>query len=209
MVFVMPNDAPFNAQIRQAAREIAAGRGSSDRTFALASLYDLTADRLVRFSASITRRQHDAEDAVSATMVKIASRPKLLLGAERPWHYLLRMVRNESLVILRSRSRWSSIGSIAERLVGRSADVVEQDDENRRVWDALASLPGPQREVVVLKIWEQMTFAEIAEVLQITPSTAASRYRYALEKLSSKLAPDAVPETSPESVPEPIAEVAR
>lgn len=184
---VMQNDAPFNAQIRQAAREIAAGEESSDRTFALASLYDLTADRLVRFSASITRRQHDAEDAVSTTMVKVASRPRLLLGAERPWHYLLRMVRNESLVILRSRSRWSSIGTIAERLVGRSADVVERDDENRKVWEALASLPGPQSEVVVLKIWEQMTFAEIAEVLQITPSTAASRYRYALEKLSCKL----------------------
>ena len=187
MVSVMPNDAPFNAKIRQAAREIAAGRESSDRTFALASLYDLTAERLVRFSASITRRQHDAEDAVSSTMLKVASRPKLLLGAERPWHYLLRIVRNESLVILRSRSRWSAIGSIAERLAGRSSDVVERDDENRLVWDALSSLPAPQSEVVVLKIWEQLTFAEIAEVLQITPSTAASRYRYALEKLSSKL----------------------
>ena len=65
--------------------------------------------------------------------------------------------------------------------------VVERDDENRLVWDALSSLPAPQSEVVVLKIWEQLTFAEIAEVLQITPSTAASRYRYALEKLSSKL----------------------
>lgn len=205
MVFVMSNDASFNAQIRQAAREIAAGRGSSDRTFALASLYDLTADRLVRFSVSITRRQHDAEDAVSTTMVKIASRPKLLLAAQLPWHYLLRMVRNESLVILRSRSRWSSLGSIADRLSGRSADIVEQDDENRRIWEALASLPGPQREVVVLKIWEQMTFAEIAEVLQITPSTTASRYRYALEKLSSKLSPIAVPDSASDSV----AEVAR
>lgn len=187
MVDVMRSDAQINAQVRQAAREVAAGGDAADRTFALASLYDLTADRLVRFSASITRRQHDAEDAVSTTMVKVASRPNLLVGAERPWHYLLRMVRNESLVILRSRSRWSTIGSIAERLIGRSSDVVERDDENRKVWDALASLPGPQSEVVVLKIWEQMTFAEIAEVLQITPSTAASRYRYAIEKLSIKL----------------------
>jgi RNA polymerase sigma-70 factor (ECF subfamily) len=183
----MPNDAPFNAEIRQAAREIAAGRTSSDRTYALAGLYDLTAERLVRFSASITRRQHDAEDAVSTTMLKVASRPKLLVGADCPWYYLLRMVRNESLVIIRSRSRWSAIGSIADRLIGRSSDIVERDDENRILWDALASLPAPQSEVVVLKIWEQLTFAEIAEVLQITPSTAASRYRYALEKLTEKL----------------------
>lgn len=188
MTGIMPNDAPLNARIRHAAREIAAGRDSSSQTLALAQLYDLTADRLVRFSASITRRQHDAEDAVSATMVKVASRPKLLVGADQPWHYLLRMVRNESLVILRSRSRWSALGSITDRLIGRSCDVVERDDEKRRVWDALAALPTPQSEVVVLKIWEQLTFAEVAAVLQITPSTAASRYRYALEKLSNKLA---------------------
>ena len=184
---VMPNDAPFNARIRQAAREIAGERESSAQTLAMAHLYDLTADRLVRFAASITRRQHDAEDAVSTTMVKVATRPKLLVGADQPWHYLLRMVRNESLVILRSRSRWSAIGSIAERLIGRSSDVVERDDENRLVWKAMESLPATQSEVVVLKIWEQLTFAEIAEVLQITPSTAASRYRYALEKLAGKL----------------------
>lgn len=191
MAFVMQSDAPLNAQIRRAAREISTASESSDRTFAMATLYDLTSDRLVRLAASITRRQHDAEDAVSAAMLKIASHPHLLVGADRPWHYLLRMVRNEALVILRTRGRWSSIGGMAERLIGRSTDVVERDDERRFIWDALAALPAAQREVVVLKIWEQLTFAEIAEVIQITPSTAASRYRYALEKLSSRLRPQA------------------
>ncbi|WP_182868957.1 RNA polymerase sigma factor [Rhodopirellula sp. JC639] len=207
----MPSDAPLNAQIRQAARQIAGERESSAQTLAMAQLYDLTADRLVRFAASITRRQHDAEDAVSATMVKVASRPKLLVAADRPWHYLLRMVRNESLVILRSRSRWSAIGSLADRLIGRTFDVVERDDENRLVWQALASLPAPQSEVVVLKIWEQLTFAEIAEVLQITPSTAASRYRYALEKLAGKLARPSAANSAvqPAASPKPTAELVR
>jgi len=42
---------------------------------------------------------------------------------------------------------------------------------------------------VVLKIWEGMTFAEIAHVLGESPNTAASRYRYALQKLSQYLQP--------------------
>jgi RNA polymerase sigma-70 factor (ECF subfamily) len=42
---------------------------------------------------------------------------------------------------------------------------------------------------LVLKIWEGMTFAEIAEVLGESPNTAASRYRYALQKLSQHLQP--------------------
>ncbi|MCC9599629.1 sigma-70 family RNA polymerase sigma factor [Stieleria sp. JC731] len=177
----------FNCQIHQAAREVAKATVASSRTFALAKLYDLTADRLVRFAATVTRRQHDAEDAVATVMLKVASRPELLMRAERPWHYLLRMVRNESLVIVRSRSRLAAIGSLADRLMGRTVDVVEQDDEKRVIWQALESLPDDQREVIVLKIWEQITFAEIGEILELSPSTAASRYRYGLEKLSGKL----------------------
>ena len=41
----------------------------------------------------------------------------------------------------------------------------------------------------MLKIWEGLTFAEIAEVLDESPNTAASRYRYALQKLSQSLQP--------------------
>ena len=184
----MSPDADLNEKLRQTAREIAASVDVDDQ-LGLAVLYDMTAERLLRLSATITRHQQDAEDAVSIVLVRLAGRPQLLISADRPWHYLLRMVRNESLVILRSRGRWTSISRLADRLVGRGGDIVAQRDESRHVWDALSTLPGKQREVIVLKFWEQMTFAEVAEVLAITPSTAASRYRYALEKLSRCLRP--------------------
>jgi RNA polymerase sigma-70 factor (ECF subfamily) len=48
---------------------------------------------------------------------------------------------------------------------------------------ALSALAGDQREVVVLHVWGELTFAQVAEVLGISPNTAASRYRYALSKL--------------------------
>jgi RNA polymerase sigma-70 factor (ECF subfamily) len=54
---------------------------------------------------------------------------------------------------------------------------------------ALALLPDDQREVIALKIDGGLTFAQIADVLNISPNTAASRYRYALEKLRSVLEP--------------------
>ena len=40
-----------------------------------------------------------------------------------------------------------------------------------------------------LKLWENLTFAQIAEALEISPHTAASRYRYALDKLRDVLRP--------------------
>jgi len=47
----------------------------------------------------------------------------------------------------------------------------------------LAALPQNQREVIVLKIWHKHTFEEIGELLEISPNTAAGRYRYGLQKL--------------------------
>ena len=51
----------------------------------------------------------------------------------------------------------------------------------------LQSLDQPQREVIVLKIWHGHTFEEIGELLEISPNTAAGRYRYGLEKLRKAL----------------------
>jgi RNA polymerase sigma factor (sigma-70 family) len=58
---------------------------------------------------------------------------------------------------------------------------------------AISVLPEEQRAVVHLKIWEDQTFAEIAETLGIPANTAASRYRYALDKLEGLLRPICAP----------------
>ena len=51
----------------------------------------------------------------------------------------------------------------------------------------LAELPLEQREVIVLKVWHDCTFEEIGGLLEISPNTAAGRYRYGLQKLKLKL----------------------
>ena len=54
---------------------------------------------------------------------------------------------------------------------------------------ALAELPDEQREIMILRVWGQMTFEEAAATLDISPNTAASRYRYALAKLKERFQP--------------------
>lgn len=154
----------------------------------LGGLFDLTASRLVRMAIAITRNQDDAEDAVQTALHRVAMRPEPLRNAERPWPYLLRMVRNEALLIGRKKRRWmTGSHSIADLVTRRRVDALEQEDTNRAVWAALRTLPAEQAEVVVLKTWEGMTFAEIAAVLDASPNTVASRYQYGLKKLASKL----------------------
>ncbi len=166
---------------------------SGNGVAALAGLFDLTSQRLLRFAVTITRNQHDAEDAVQASLVKVAASPERLASAVQPWLYLLRIVRNESLLILRKRKRSNLFASLADLICQCGTDQAEQEEQFQAVWSALRGLPTEQSEVVVLKIWEQLTFAEISETLQISPSTAASRYRYALEKLTPKLRRHASP----------------
>jgi RNA polymerase sigma-70 factor (ECF subfamily) len=172
----------FEERVHRAAQRLA-----ESGVAALGGLFDLTSQRLVRFATTITRNQHDAEDAVQASLARIASRPTLLRDAERPWAYLLRVVRNEALAAARKQRRWSLTLNLIDLCTRRQVDELEQEETHRAVWQALRRLPVAQSEVVVLKIWEELTFAEIGEVLEISPFTAASRYRYGMEKLQGLL----------------------
>ena len=82
-----------------------------------------------------------------------------------------------------------------ERLAGEAASLfAPAADPDERAFraaltEALGELPIEQRAVVHLKLWEGLTFEAIAEALDLSPNTAASRYRYGLDKLRERLRP--------------------
>jgi RNA polymerase sigma-70 factor (ECF subfamily) len=154
---------------------------------ALGALFDLTSQRLVRLAVALTRNQHDAEDAVQTVLVRVAGRPQLLRDVNCPWAYLLRMVRNEALAIARRKQRCGTASNLADLVTLRRVDELEQEETHRAVWAALRALPAEQAEVVVLKIWETLTFAQIGQILETSPNTVASRYQAAMSKLTRRL----------------------
>lgn len=156
---------------------------------ALGALFDLTSHRLVRFAVTLIRHQHDAEDCVQTVLVRVAREPSLLASVTSPWAYLLRMVRNEALVLARRKRSRPVLGDLTDLVTFRRVDELEREETHREVWAALRTLPVEQAEVVVLKIWEELTFAEIGQILDTSPHTAASRYQSALTKLTRRLAP--------------------
>ena len=178
----MASQNSFSERVRDCAERLTAVGVS-----ALGALYDLTSDRLVRFAVTLTRHQQDAEDAVQIALVRVASEPKLLGGAACPWAFLLRMVRNEALQIIRRKRRLATTSNLADLVTLCPVDELEREDTHRAVWSALRNLPPEQAEVVVLKIWEELTFAQIGQVLDASPNTVASRYQYAMSKLTSRL----------------------
>lgn len=65
---------------------------------------------------------------------------------------------------------------------------LEGEERRAAIEGALQRIPPEQREVLVLKIWGELTFDQIARELELSPNTVASRYRYALAALRRELA---------------------
>lgn len=104
---------------------------------------------------------------------------------EKPENYVVRSFRNRALNYRRTLWRrltreWESL-----RWFEKTPD---ETPEERAAMAHLAELPLEQREVIVLKIWHGCTFEEMGGLLEISPNTAAGRYRYGLQKLKTKLA---------------------
>ena len=156
---------------------------------AFAALYDRLAVRLLGAARTMTGSSAEADDVVHDLFVALARGRARLATVTDLEAYVFTMLRNA----VRRRGRRAAIDrravlAIAEdrRDTGAHATAAAElpDDE---LAAAVAALPEAQREVVALKIDAGLTFAEIAAVTGTSLNTAASRYRYALEKLRTAL----------------------
>jgi RNA polymerase sigma-70 factor (ECF subfamily) len=102
-----------------------------------------------------------------------------LVTPEAPRAYFYRAVKNAALNSLRDRRRESALPGDVDWLVHKGGDRIASLALQR----GIELLPADQRDVVILHHWSGLTFAEVSEALEISPNTAASRYRYALQKL--------------------------
>src|SRR5580765_5467958 len=149
----------------------------------LAELYDRHGAALFRVAWTLLRSRPDAEDAVQEVFLALARSPSTLKRIENPRAYLFSALRHAAARIVARRKNEPLPDEPPVRAPVAELDIDVADQLER----GLASLPGEQREVIGLKIDGGLTFAEIAAVLGIRLKTAASRYRYALEKLRSTL----------------------
>jgi RNA polymerase sigma-70 factor (ECF subfamily) len=124
--------------------------------------------------------------------VKLAREPELLDGVREKRAFLIRLAHNAAIDLIRRRgTRERTKENFAAEAISIFAPANDPDENVFRdeLSVALGELPEEQRAVVHLKLWEGLTFEEIADALDISPNTAASRYRYALDKLRGRLRP--------------------
>jgi len=140
--------------------------------------YDQHASRFFLFARQISRNRQDAEDVLQDALVRsmesaFPGRPDL------PFVY--RKIRHTAADFYRKQDRRTR----REQEFAADQDLWFQNPEpdHQDCQKLISQLPSEQKEVVVLKIWGELSFREIGDALEISPATAASRYRIALEKL--------------------------
>jgi len=158
----------------------------------LEQLYDRHGQALFAFVLNLTRDEADTCDVIQELFRRLASRANPLQGVRQERSFLLRLAHNLVVDLIRRRAARTRS---TDALAAESVDVfVRADDPDEQAFrselaEAVAELPPDQRAVVHLKLWEELTFDQIAQTLGISPNTAASRYRYGLDKLRSRLRP--------------------
>jgi len=154
---------------------------------AFAELYDACADRLYPFLVTMLGSRSDADDALQETFVRLARNRAKLARLDNLTAYLFTVARNEALRLLERRERLRLQSGNQELTEGAAQSDSPDTESLAALAAAIARLPNEQREIVELKTSGQLTFREIAEVLDVPQGTVATRYRAALARLKEQL----------------------
>ena len=158
----------------------------------LARLYDEHAGALYAFLLNFTGQEADARDLLQETFIKLAARPGGLAQAHNERAFLLQTCCRLGIDWtrqLRARTRHENDRARPDAALFAPADDPDTATFRLALTEALLDLPADQCAVVSLKLWQDLTFQEIAVAMNVSPHTAASRYRYALDKLRVRLRP--------------------
>jgi RNA polymerase sigma-70 factor, ECF subfamily len=154
----------------------------------LSDLYDAHADALYGYVLNLTRSPAESEDILHDLFLKVAREERHFRTLTRPKSYLFAMAHRAVIdAVRRTETR-------QRRHESAELPALFQPDPDHaffqaEVAGAMAGLPIEQRAVLHLKLWEDLTFEQIGTALGIPANTAASRYRYGIDKLRDRLRP--------------------
>jgi len=152
---------------------------------ALALLIDRYADRVHAYLVRHSGNRDDADDLLQETWVRVARSAKSFDTAKRFRSWVYGIATNLARDLFRRRTT----KQIALRAIAQTSardpgpDRVEDLVAGRELRDRIAELPEAMRAVVLLRYYEGMSEAEMAEILEVPSGTIKSRLNAALRKL--------------------------
>ena len=165
--------------------------------------FHLNGTRLLLFARGKTNSEADAQDVLQDAILRLwktYSSPEDGQFDPPPLALAYTALRNAAIDHARRTNRRTQREQKSEFVIRERDQVqswfetssLEQSEQAQIIKKALLQIPEKYQEILNLKIWGELTFAEIAENLNIPANTAASRYRYALEALRKILKPNSI-----------------
>lgn len=142
-------------------------------------------ESLLRYATALTCDPHLAQDVVQDVLIRAQSRWPRIASVEQPVAYVKRMIANEYLSWRRRRANRDVTLSnpVLADVAPVDADPTTRYDERDAMLGRIARLSRRQRAVIVLRYYENLTDAEIADILGCTEATVRSHVSHALAVL--------------------------
>lgn len=137
---------------------------------------------LVRTAYLLTGDVHHAEDLTQTALAKAYRSWRRVSRSDRPEAYVRRILVSCNSDRFRKRRVREALTAAPPEAAGRD-EAVSWADERSALLAALAALPPKQRAVIVMRYWEDLPEAEVAEILGCSPGTVKSQASKALAKL--------------------------
>jgi RNA polymerase sigma-70 factor (ECF subfamily) len=154
---------------------------------AFEELVEMFQKRISYYVERLVGDRHDADDVVQDVWVDVYRSISRLRspGAFRVWLY--RIARDKVYSMFRSRSRWMKPVDDAEIPADGPEEPAFSADDAARIHEGLEKLQPPQREVLVLRFIEDMSYEEIAGATGCRLGTVRSRIHYAKQALRKNM----------------------
>lgn len=132
-----------------------------------------------------------AEDLLQDTFMQAMKQPDRILQAASPRAYLFGIARNLSLDVFR---RQLPSGEMPADI---PAEPAVADPRLEHMREAIANLSAAHGEVLLLRLQQELSYEEIAVVLEIPVGTVRSRLHHAVQQLRQTLLPASLPNQTP------------
>ena len=162
-----------------------------DRDF-VSDLYKSYKDRLYSLALSLLKNKADAEDALSATYIKIIENIERIksLPEEKVSSYIFVILYNQAMDIFRQKNKFSEIENFDQLIDEKNLSTYDQVETNLLVADLLKhikALPLDDQRLLILKYKYDLPYKDIAKLLNISPEAARKRKERLVKNLERKL----------------------
>ncbi len=138
-------------------------------------------DTVYRFFLKITMDEMDAEDLAQTVFIKCYKGLKRFQFNAEFTTYLYRAKVNTVNSYL-SRNKWRNFLHL-DQTPERFYEEEDAAFTKKEIWDAISKLPTKQRNVVMMRLNQQMPYKEIGEILNFSEGTAKVNYHHGIKKL--------------------------